>query len=164
MAKQEKKEKPRSEKGQGGAQSGGGAYVGGNVATSGGDFVGRDKTLRGGERSVVVVGSVSGSTIITGVGNVVTKTTNIFAPVYRRIEQSSRPAQEKEDLKAEVQEVEVEVKKGEAANEGFLRRCLRNLKRMAPEIAEVALSALSGPGAAVAAVVKKVAEKVKNER
>jgi hypothetical protein len=34
---------------------------------------------------------------------------------------------------------------------------------MAPQIAEVAFAALAGPGAAVAALVKQVAEKVKSE-
>jgi hypothetical protein len=34
---------------------------------------------------------------------------------------------------------------------------------MAPDIAEVVLSGLCGPGAVVSTVVRKVAEKVKNE-
>jgi hypothetical protein len=35
---------------------------------------------------------------------------------------------------------------GDQANESFLARCLPDLKIMAPEIAEVALSALTGLG------------------
>ncbi len=87
-------------------QTGGGAYVGGDVNTGGGEFVGRDKKVSGGERSVVIGGSVSGSTIITGDHNTVAQPTNLFAPVYEAIQRSPRSAQDKEDLTAEVREIE----------------------------------------------------------
>ncbi len=122
----------------------GGAYIHGSVNTGGGDFVGRDKNT-----SISIGGDVSSS--------------NIFAPVYQAIEQAALPAQDKDDLKVEVKEIEAEVVKGALVDESFLSRRLRNLKRMAPQIAEVAFAALAGPGAAVAALVKQVAEKVKSE-
>lgn len=50
---------------------GGGAYIGGDVSTSGGDFVGRDKIIASGSSSVAIGGNVSGSAIVTGDGNVV---------------------------------------------------------------------------------------------
>jgi len=146
--------------------TGGGAYIGGNVNTGGGDFVGRDKKVTGNETKISVGGSVSGSNIVVGNNNVVTNTIsthNIFAPVYQAIEKSPRPIQEKEDLKADVTEIEAAVAKGEAVDEPWLSRKLRTLKRMAPDIAEVALSALAGPSAVVATIVKLVAEKVKAE-
>ena len=43
----------------------GGAYVGGDVHTEGGDFVGRDK-IAAGERSVIMRGPASGNVISTG--------------------------------------------------------------------------------------------------
>ena len=46
--------------------TGGGAYVGGDVNTGGGDFVGRDKKT---DNSVSIGGSVSNSNIITGSDN-----------------------------------------------------------------------------------------------
>ncbi|MEI7848496.1 MAG: hypothetical protein WCK35_22030 [Chloroflexota bacterium] len=144
----------------------GGAYVHGNVNTGGGDFVGRDKKVSGGERSVVIGGNATGSPIVVGDHNTVTNTNthnNIFAPVYRAIQQAALPTQVKADLQAEVKEIEAEVVKGELLDESFLARRLRNLKRMAPEIAEVAFAALAGPGAVVAAIVKQVAGKVKAE-
>ncbi len=144
-----------------GVNTDGGAYIGGNVNTGGGDFVGRDKKVGGGGSKVSIGGSVTGSTIFVGDGNTVTNTHNVFAPVYKAIQQSKLPAQDKVDVKAEVEEIEAEVVKGELVDETFLGRRLRSLKRMAPEIGEVALAALSGPGAAVAAIVKKVAGKVK---
>lgn len=120
----------------------GGAYIGGNVNTSGGDFVGRDKITH-----------IGGSTNIQ----------NVFAPVYTAIQQAALPPQDKVDLAAEVKEIETAIVEGKVIEEAWLERKLRNLKRMAPDIAEVALSALGGPGAAAGAIVKKVAEKVKSE-
>ena len=51
----------------------------------------------------------------------------------------------------------------EDANESFLSRRLRNLKKTAPDIADVALAALAGPGSAISTSVKKVAKKLKSE-
>jgi hypothetical protein len=136
------------------------------IETGGGDFIGRDKHIGGHETKISIGGSVSGSNIVVGNHNVVTNTSstqNLFAQVYQEIEKSALSAGEKEDLKAEYQEIETAVTQGAAIDESWLARRLRNLKRMAPAIAEVALSALAGPGAAVAAIVKQVAEKVKTE-
>jgi hypothetical protein len=143
-----------------------GTYSGGDVNTGGGDFVGRDKHVHGNETNIKIGGNVSGSNIVVGNNNVVThkiSTNNIFALVYDAIERSPRSAQDKDDLKAEVQEIEEKVATGSSVNESWLSRRLRNLKTVAPDIAEVVLSALAGPGAVVATVVKKVAEHVKAE-
>ena len=147
--------------------TGGGANVGGNVNTSGGDFVGRDKSVHGNETSIKIGGSMNGSNIVVGNNNVVTNTRStqhIFTSAYNAIEQSSHSVQTKEDLKAEVKEIEEKVsQQGGSIDEPWLSRRLRSLKKMAPDIGDIALSALAGPGAAVAAIVKKVAEKVKAE-
>lgn len=140
--------------------TGGGACIGGSVHTGGGDFVGRDKSV-----SVSVGGNLNGNMVI-GDNNTVSSGAanlqNVFAPVYTAIQQAALPSQEKDDLTAEVREIETAIATGEAA-EPWLARKLRSLKKMAPDIAEVALAALGGPGAAAGAIVKKVAEKVKNE-
>lgn len=117
------------------------------------------------DRSVEMIfqGPVTNSTFITGDGNTQMNIQNVFLPIYRAIEDASFPETTKADVKAEVQDVETEVRKGDTADEGFLARRLRILKLMAPDIAEVALSALCGPGAVVSMVVKKVAKKVKSE-
>jgi len=60
-------------------------------------------------------------------------------------------------------EIKNEVAKGDDADASFLSRRLRNLKKMAPDIAEVALSALAGPGAAISAIVKNIARQIKEE-
>ena len=131
----------------------GGAHIGGSVHT-GGDFVGRDKIVQAGDRSVAIGGNVSGSIIVTGDGNVVghSQAHQIFAPVYEAIAHSDRPAQEKDDLRAEVQEIEAAVQQPQV-DEGWLARRLRTLKRMAPDIAEVLLAGLTGPQAVVTETV-----------
>jgi hypothetical protein len=141
----------------------GGAHIGGNVNTGGGDFVGRDKNVNVGGRSIYVGGSVQGSTLIAGDGNTTNNTQNTFVPVYHAIQESQRTPAEKTDLTADVKEIEAQVVQGELVDESFLARRLRNMKRMAPDIAEVIFAALAGPGAVVGTVVKKLAEQVQKE-
>jgi len=109
---------------------------------------------------VNIQGNVYGS---IGNNNTVNFIEQKFEPIYEAIEASSRDATEKQDLIAEVDEIKDEVAKGDDINESFLSRRLRNLKKMAPDIADVALSALAGPGAVFGAVVKNIAKKIKDE-
>jgi hypothetical protein len=123
-------------------KTGGGAYVEGNVDTGGGDFVGRDQVNTAGLSAEEVAA--------------------LFERMYATIE--ARPntsPEDKADLKAEVQEIEVEVKKGDEADETFLARRLRNLKRMAPDILDVVVATLANPAAGFSAVVNKVAQRLK---
>ncbi len=113
--------------------------------------------------NIYVAGDVKESNIVVGNENTITITQNIFKPIYRAIEKSKREETEKVDLVADVNDIESEITKGEQADESFLARRLRNLKKSAPDIADVALSALAGPGAAISTIVKKVAEKIKSE-
>lgn len=64
--------------------TGGGAYIGGNVST-GGDFVGRDKVTTAGDRGVAVGGNVTGSTIVTGDGNVANTQQGISLEEFRSL-------------------------------------------------------------------------------
>ena len=78
--------------------------------------------------NIYVAGDVKGSNIVVGNENTIAITKNIFKPIYRAIEKSSRNETEKADLVADVNDIESEVAKGEQVNESFLRRRLRNLK------------------------------------
>jgi hypothetical protein len=86
-----------------------------------------------------------------------------FKPVYEAIEASSRDASEKQILIDEVDIIKEEVAKGDEVNESFLSRRLHNLKKMAPDIAEVALSTLANPAAGAGMIVQKIAKKIKGE-
>ena len=124
--------------------TGGGAYVGGSVKTNGGKFVGRDDY------------STSGASA--------TEMAQAFTAIYAAIE--ARPntgIADKADLKAEVQEVQTEAVKGDAANEDFLARHMRNIRRMAPDILEVMVDTLAGPTRGVATIIRKVMLKARSE-
>lgn len=128
------------------------------------------------KRTSIRVGNlsnVSGNVNIAG-GNITThqKTTGLstaeieklFAQLYARI--NARPetsAANKEDLKAEVQEIQSAVTAAAGKNgkvdESFLARRFRNLARMAPDILEVVVATLANPLAGLGVAVKKVAEK-----
>lgn len=141
--------------------TGGGAYVGGAV-TVGGSFVGRDNIVITGDGNVV------------GSGNVVTVTKHseldpakvhaLFEAWRQEVAQRpDLPPSVKEDVRAELGEVEAEIKKGEKADEGFLMRRLRSIGRMAPDILEVMLTTFANPVAGLGKVAQKIAQKAKEE-
>ncbi len=109
---------------------------------------------------VNVQGNVYGS---IGNDNTVNFIQQKFEPIYEAIKSSSRDATEKQDLVGEIDDIKAEVAKGDEVNESFLSRRLRNLKKMAPDIADVALSTLANPVAGVAKIVQNIAKKIKEE-
>lgn len=123
-------------------KTGGGAYIEGTVSTGGGDFVGRDQAKTTGLSAADIA--------------------RMFEQIYALIE--ARPdigSEDKADLKTDVQELQAEVKKGDQADETFLSRRLRNIKRMAPDILEVVLATLTGPAAGLSQVAARVARRMK---
>jgi hypothetical protein len=124
-----------------------GAYFAGQVSVTNGDVVGRDQTKT-----------------VYNAGGDPEALANAFTALYQQVAQQSDLApQEKTDVQAELQEVEQELRKGEQADEGFIRRRLRNVKRMAPDILDVVLTTFASPALGLGMVAKKVAEKMKAE-
>jgi hypothetical protein len=146
--------------------TGGGAYVGGNVEVQSGDFVGRDKhttttTITGDGN---VVGNDSSATIIKPQGADATAIVQAFADLYTTVaRQPGLSPAAKADVKAELQDVETEIRKGQGADEGFIRRRLRSIRSMAPDIYDVIITTFANPVAGLGMVAKKVAEKMKAE-
>jgi len=137
--------------------TGGGAYIGGDIKVTGGGFVGRDQVTITGDGNVV--GDYSSATVIKQTGDP-EALARAFAQFYAAVE--ARPdtsPEDKADLKAELKELEEEVTKGKQANEDFLTRRLRNIKRIAPDILEVVTATLANPAAGFAMVAQKVAQK-----
>ena len=125
--------------------TGGGAHIGGSVNTGGGKFVGRDDYSTTGASAEEMA--------------------KAFEKIYAAIE--ARPntnAQDKADLKTDVKEIQAEAAKGEQASEDFLSRRLRSIEKMAPDILDVAESALAGPPAAFTMVLRKVIQKIRVAR
>jgi hypothetical protein len=141
-----------------------GSLVGGNVNVHGGDFVAGDKKIKVGPGGVYAGRDIHDSNVVTGdgnqVGNQEAVRAELFEELFRRIDQRpDTPAEDREDLKANVAEIRTEVEKGEQADESFLKMRLRNIKRIAPDIAEVVLATLVNPAAGFALVVGKIAKR-----
>ena len=127
----------------------------------------KTQSLSAGDNSVVIGGSVQGSNIVFGNNNTITNSsTNIatlFDDIYKKLDvKKDLKPQEKEDLQAELMEVQKELEKSDP-DETFLTRRFRNIKRMAPEIVEVAFETLKNPIGGVAEVIKRVAKKAAEE-
>lgn len=139
-----KTEKKRVEGNITSINSGGGAYIGGAVQVGdGSQFAGRDQTI---------------------VTQDATEITRVFLDFYREIaERSDLSPTDKADIKAELKDIENELAKGARADEDMIRRRLRNVQRMAPDILDVVLTTFANPLLGLGMVVKKIAEKMKSE-
>ncbi len=120
--------------------------------------------LSAGDHSIVIGGNVQGSNIVAGNNNTVgiqnTRLASSFQTIYRFVE--NHPAllpDEKQDAKAELDEIKTALEEPKP-NEDFLTRRFRNLKRMAPDIVDVAFETLKNPISGVATVIQKVAKKM----
>jgi len=127
--------------------TGGGAFIGGNVNTGGGDFVGRDKIVSS-DHNVI--------------GSTMAQKHDFILQVFDEINRHPNlDPLDKEDLIIEIKELQKEDDKGNDADEARISRHLRNIKRMAPDIFEVVLDIIGNPLADFGIVAKKVAEKMK---
>ena len=138
--------------------------IGGDIHIARGDFIDGDKNVIVDKGAVFVGGDVQGSYIVTGnrnqIGNQELRRDDLFAEILEKIEQHPGiSAEDKDDLKANVAEIKAETEKEGQADPSFLARQLRNIQRIAPDIAEVVLATLANPMAGFAAIVKNVAEK-----
>ena len=146
--------------------TGGGSYIGGNVTIKGGDFIGRDKVVVSGGRVVAIGGDSSGSAIISGDGNVVQSAkqgeVDWIINIYKAIDDIGfLDDQDRHDLKLEVTDIKHELEKDDKAEEDFVSRRLRNIKRIAPDILDVIMATFLNPINGLGVVGKKLAQKMK---
>lgn len=138
-------------------------------------LIGRNESGNAGENkgglsadngSVVIGGNVQGSNIVIGNNNVVmNKSANLmkfFDEINDAVDAKVYKRGDKTDVKAELQEIKAELEKPEP-DEGFLARRFRNIKRMSPEIVDIAIKTLQNPIGGVAEVVKRIARKMAEE-
>lgn len=132
-------------------------------ARSKAESVGRDRNISAGDGSVVIGGDVNHSMIVTGDYNRMDSAYK-FSAIFPQIEAlPNLSTTDKSDLKSELKTFEDEDKKGPESNEGFLAQRLRNVKRIAPDILDVAIATIANPAAGFGMIAKKVAEKMKTE-
>jgi hypothetical protein len=140
----------------------------------------KKRTNASNKSTSVRVGDISGisGNVNVAAGNITTHQTTagltvaeigqLFDGLYRTIEtRPNTPTADKEDLKAEVKEIQSTVteaaQKNEKVDEGFLSRRFRNIARMAPDVLDVIVATLGNPLAGLGVAVKKIAEKAKEE-
>jgi hypothetical protein len=87
----------------------------------------------------------------------------LFQPVYRQVQAhaASDPDSDADLLQSTAQHIEQEAAKGEAADAGKVRKWLNTLAKLAPDVLEVTVNALTNPGAAVASAVRLVAHTIR---
>lgn len=119
---------------------------------------------------VIVAGrDISGDITIeekTGLSSAEIK--QLFDQLYTSIESRAKTSTtDKEDLKAEVKDIQSTVteavQKNEKVDEGFLSRRFRNIARVAPDVLDVVVATLGNPLAGLGVAVRKIAEKAKEE-
>ena len=116
---------------------------------------------------IVIGGNVTGSNVVQGNNNIVTnQTINLnpfFQTIYQKVDENPKlTSSDKEVVKAELADVQTALE-SKQPDETFLERKFRVLKSMAPDIVEVAIETLKNPISGVAEVIKKVANKVKED-
>ena len=121
------------------------------------------------------ISDISGAVNIAG-GNITTHQTTsslsaaeieqLFNGLYRELDRrADLPSADKEDLKADVKEIQTAVTEAAQSDkkmdEGFLSRRFRNMARMAPDLLDVVVATLTNPLAGLGVAVKKIADKAK---
>lgn len=104
---------------------------------------------------------------VAGRDNVVKNISNIhisFAPVYQAIKKNKTISpKNKKVVEQTVKEIEKEAEKGKKAEISFIQQRLENIKKMAPDIAEVVISTLTNPAAGISLAIKKVLSKMQSQ-
>ncbi len=85
----------------------------------------------------------------------------LFHDIYQHL--AEQPTVARETIKTTLDEIKQETKKGDSANQSFLKQRLLNLAKMAPDIFQVITASLTNPAAGVSLVVQKIAEKAREE-
>jgi Tat protein secretion system quality control protein TatD with DNase activity len=127
----------------------------------------KTKGLNAGDGSIVIGGNVRGSNIVIGDHNTVSNQSINIAPLFQNIYHyvDTHPklqAGKKQDARDELKEIETALEEPKP-DESFIARRFRNLKRMSPDIVEVAFETLKNPIGGVAEVIKRIAKKVAEE-
>jgi hypothetical protein len=141
--------------------TGGGAYVGGDVKVKSGGFVGRDKTEVRITGDGNVIGDHSSATVIKRTGVEVDEVAALFQQALELARAPGRPQEEREDLEAAVEMAQHETEKGEGADASLLNKALDVLLERGPDILEIVLEAILNPAAAAGKGARMLAKQAK---
>ena len=89
----------------------------------------------------------------------------LFSNIYKHIEaRPPDPNIDKEEIMETVQKIQEEAATGEKdANENKLTRWMDTLNKIAPDVIDVALASLGGPVSGITAVLKKIADRTRQQ-
>jgi hypothetical protein len=134
----------------GAINTGGGVYIAGGSQIEGGTFVAHDQHVAHDFNQTSQHG-LQGADLA--------RLTDLFQAVYQQVQvhTAADPDADADLLQGTVKKIEDEAAKGDAADEGSIRKWLHTLAGLAPDVLEVVVNALTNPGAAVASGVKLVA-------
>ena len=129
----------------------------------------KEDSVSAGNGSIVIGGNVQGSNIVLGNNNNVSNQsvniniTRYFEDINKFVDDHPKlQTGKKEDVKAELAEIKAALE-AVKPDENFITRRFRNLKRMAPDIVDVAFETLKNPIGGVAEVIKRIAKKMAEE-
>lgn len=127
----------------------------------------KKNNVRANHGGISIGGNVTGSNVIQGNNNRVSiQNVNIaplFESIYHFVETHPKLQEgKKQDAIAELQEIQTALEESNP-DENFITRRFRNIKRMAPDIVEVAMETLKNPMGGVAEIIKKVSQKIKED-
>jgi hypothetical protein len=87
----------------------------------------------------------------------------LFDELHEKIDANkSIEPQVKKEVHADLKEMQAELEKPEP-DDSFLVRRVKNIKKMAPDIADIALETLKNPISGVVEIIKKVSKKMAEE-
>lgn len=127
----------------------------------------KKNSVKANHAGISIGGNVTGSNIVQGNNNRVSiQNVNIaplFESIYKYVETHPKlQAGKKQDAIEELQEIQSALEESKP-DENFITRRFRNLKRMAPDIVDVATETLKNPIGGVAEIIKKVSQKIKED-
>lgn len=125
--------------------TGGGAYVGGSVSVSGGDFVGRDKITTGGGADTAV--------ILEAFAQLIEKIESMPAGPDKIIAEQAVGALKEEALKPEPE-----------VQESKVQKWFNFLAQTAPDAFDVAIETFKNPIKGISSVFQKIAQRAREEK
>ena len=132
--------------------TGGGAYIDGNINTSGGDFIGRDRIGNEVFGDNYNVGDISGggnvivgrnAQISVGQGLSGDDISKVFLPIYNTI--LNMPLEKREEATNTVKALQNEVEKGKKSDDGLVARLINQLVDLVPGAVSALANAFGSP-------------------
>lgn len=115
-----------------------------------------------GKQASVAATNIAGRDV--NIGTSIDKIGDAFVKIYAAIDAKQFPTrEEEEEVRSTVKDIQAQGEKEEKVNESILRAKLHTLALMSPDILEVVIATLTNPLLGINTVVRKVAQKAKEE-